>query len=1547
MCRKLLLFLVLVIGLAAGNQAAAETIYYDNFDGSAGVDLNGTTPDISLTGASWVAGSNDFDADGTVTWDGAVEGDSAYLPFVAASGYVYTLSATIQAVSAVNDTNWIALGFTQSNGNPDSRFYGDNGSRSPIYWALSRTNQATLYDQDFNGPDTGGGLDFNTISADNLKIVLDTSATTWTASWYFNDNLHRTVDVTDAQKSNFQYVAISNNKASGSIDDFLLTEELGPRAANPHPSENVGGVSKDEDLSWTPGKYADKHDVYFGTDVTKVTDANRANQLGVLVSENQDANSYEPGTLAFGTNYYWRIDEVNDPNIWKGNVWSFTTLAQPGILYYDNFDGPADVNLNGTTPDITTADANWTAGTWVNADGNYGGDPPGDDGRSFTAYLPFTPTPGSVYELTAEVNNTGNDWMAIGFLNTASPDEGIRFGYGSNSSALWMLVRGKASAPSTDKDQAFIGPSTNNGMGNASTFSVNNLKVRVEMISSTEWVVKWYFDGSKEFETTINPVTIPGGPITIQHVAFGSNGMFSACYGNISSFQFLEIPQALKPNPENGELIYTTDVTLHWQPGKYVDDHDVYVGESYDEVSNATPDTPVIYKGQQDANNYPLTGLTQGTTYYWRIDEVNMAEDPNTWKGDVWSFKVQPFTAFNPSPPDGAKYMNPDVNLGWSPGAKAEFHDVYLGTSFNDVNNATRDVNLGVLVSQNQGPNTYEPPGTLDYNTTYYWRIDEVNDPSIWKGDVWSFKTRPDIPITDPNLIGWWPFDEDWGTVALDWSGYGKDGTLINGPVWEAGYKDGALEFDGIDDQVSLPIGEDINSLTSSTYMTWVNFSDRGADTQRIFDFGTSTTDYMYLTPRVGQTEPMEFVINSGTTQSLITATTGTLATGWHHVAVVIKDGDPNTMQLYLDASVVASGSTALLPTDLGVTTGNWLGRSQAGDYTWFTGRLDDFRIYDYALTAEEIEQIGAPPWAWGPSPADGATDVPLELTLTWKRGKYAASVNGHELYFSSNFDDVNNRTATKIVLSDPCYPIPSPLDLGRTYYWAVDEVNDPNIWEGAVWSFTTRDYLVVEDFDSYAGSGPLTDVWKHYADNGSRAQVSIMTPTIDANLVQDGNSMEYWYGNLGSPYYAEADAYTTGPNSLPGPPSGSDWTSGGVKALVMSFYGQSGNDANEQMYVRLYDADSNAVVTYGDYGEDPNDLRVEEWQEWNIDLEDFNSAGVDLTNVTRITIGFGDKGGSGGDGTVYFENIGLYAPRCVPSLSKPAGDIDNDCDVDYDDLDAIANNWLISDYNVTPQNPGTTGLVAYYDFEGDFLDISGNDNHGDPCGSVSIISSGDPCRGQVASFDGNSYVGLPIGDDINSMTNSTFMTWADFSNDGGAWQRIFDFGNDVNEYMFLSPRIGTDGVMRFALTITSFNDEDMVDAPNTLASGWHHVAVTIDADNDILSLYLDGLLVDENTDANLTPSDLGVTTNNWLGRSQYAADANYMGSLDDFRIYDRALSQGEVAWIYGFRDEFTQPLYLLLIPANPDINSYVDGTIDFKDYAAMTNWWLEEQLWP
>jgi len=165
--------------------------------------------------------------------------------------------------------------------------------------------------------------------------------------------------------------------------------------------------------------------------------------------------------------------------------------------------------------------------------------------------------------------------------------------------------------------------------------------------------------------------------------------------------------------------------------------------------------------------------------------------------------------------------------------------------------------------------------------------------------------------------------------------------------------------------------------------------------------------------------------------------------------------------------------------------------------------------------------------------------------------------------------------------------------------------------------------------------------------------------------------------------------------------------------------------------------------------------------------------------------------------------------------------------------------------------------------------------------------------------FDGTGdYVRLPIGSAIALMTDITVSTWVNFSNLGGAWQRLWDFGSSDQIYMFVTPRMGTAGEFRFAI-MTDTVPEANITAPATLPSGWHHVAATIDSASMTMKLYQDGKLVAEDPTP-LLPSDLSETTENYLGRSQFAADAYYVGSLDEFRIYNRALSEGEVLFLAG-----------------------------------------------
>ncbi len=201
------------------------------------------------------------------------------------------------------------------------------------------------------------------------------------------------------------------------------------------------------------------------------------------------------------------------------------------------------------------------------------------------------------------------------------------------------------------------------------------------------------------------------------------------------------------PNPADGDMLEDTWANLSWKPGGRAVSHDVYIGDNFDDVNDGAGDT---FQGNQVATfivvgfpGFPFPdGLVPGTTYYWRIDEVNDTEPNSPWKGPVWSFSIPPNTAYNPDPADGAELVSPDVMLSWTPGVGAKLHTVYFGDNFDDVNNAA-----GGLP---QGTTTYTP-GTLKLAQTYYWRVDEFDVTETYKGDVWSFTTEGAVASPDPS----------------------------------------------------------------------------------------------------------------------------------------------------------------------------------------------------------------------------------------------------------------------------------------------------------------------------------------------------------------------------------------------------------------------------------------------------------------------------------------------------------------------------------------------------------------------------------------------------------------------------------------------------------------------------------------------------------------------------------------------------------------------------------------------------------------------------
>jgi hypothetical protein len=198
---------------------------------------------------------------------------------------------------------------------------------------------------------------------------------------------------------------------------------------------------------------------------------------------------------------------------------------------------------------------------------------------------------------------------------------------------------------------------------------------------------------------------------------------------------------SLSPEPADGAIIRDTWLNLGWTAGDVAASHDVYLGENYDDVDAGTPDSSG-FQGNQTETYFTIgfpgfpypDGLVPGTTYYWRIDDVE-ADGTTIHKGKVWSFMITPKFALTPNPADGAEFVDPNVVLSWEPGFGAMLHHVYFGDNFADVDNGTPDTYKGP-----SGFSKYTP-GTLESGKAFYWRVDEFDGFETYKGDVWGFTT--------------------------------------------------------------------------------------------------------------------------------------------------------------------------------------------------------------------------------------------------------------------------------------------------------------------------------------------------------------------------------------------------------------------------------------------------------------------------------------------------------------------------------------------------------------------------------------------------------------------------------------------------------------------------------------------------------------------------------------------------------------------------------------------------------------------------------------
>ena len=467
-----------------------------------------------------------------------------------------------------------------------------------------------------------------------------------------------------------------------------------------------------------------------------------------------------------------------------------------------------------------------------------------------------------------------------------------------------------------------------------------------------------------------------------------------------------------------------------------------------------------------------------------------------------------PDLAYGPVPADGSLHPNTWANLSWREGLSAVTHDVYFSENFDDVNAGAESTFIGnqattFLVVGFPG---FPSPDGLIPSTTYYWRVDEVNDAdpnSPWKGNVWSFSIPPKTAYF-PN-----PADS---AESVD-----VDVTLS----WTPGF--GAKLH-------TVYFGETFNEVENAA---------------------------------------------GGSPQGAATFSLDTL--------------------------------------------------KMAKTYYW---RVDEFDIVDtYKGDVWSFTTEGA---VTALDPVNGAEDVTQTPVLTWAPGLGAT----YDIYFGTDASALEKKASGNLG-SESCKP--GQLEWNTTYYWRVDEANSANAdspWIGPLWSFTTANFLIIDDMEAYNDLDPadpnsnrIFNAWIDGYDDPTNGSLvgNDMPPFAEQTIVHGGNqSMPMYYDN--SAGKSEATLTLT---------SNRDWTVNGVNTLTIWFRGGSYNAA-ETLYVAL---NGSARVD----NDNPDAATIARWIAWNIDLQKFTDQGVNLTNINSITIGLSSV--TGGTGTIYVDDIRLYPP--------------------------------------------------------------------------------------------------------------------------------------------------------------------------------------------------------------------------------------------------------------------------------------------------------------
>ena len=496
-----------------------------------------------------------------------------------------------------------------------------------------------------------------------------------------------------------------------------------------------------------------------------------------------------------------------------------------------------------------------------------------------------------------------------------------------------------------------------------------------------------------------------------------------------------------------------------------------------------------------------------------------------------------------------------------------------------------------------------------------------------------------------------------------------------------------------------------------------------------------------------------------------------------------------------------------------------------------------------------EVRFFSIPTSATRPDPATGAADVAPGVTLSW--GRDGREAERHEIYLGT---DADNLPLVGSVTESSFDTLALDLQLGQTYSWRVDEVNeaaDPSTWAGDIWSFTTVERIVIDDMEAYADR-EFAEIWATWIDGfedptnngalvGANPALGDFSP--EKGIVHGGGqSLPLHYDNSAA---AQSEATRTFDTPM-------DWTRHGVQALVLYFQGSPSNTGGN-LYVNINDT----KITYPS---DPENLQRLGWSKWVIPLAEVS--GTDLSQVRSLTIGVD----SGGTGVVYIDDIVLTDEARVLT---------------------------------TPVTPAADNLISHWAFEGDAADGTGT-NSGTLMGNIPFVAGK---VGQAIELDGaGDFVALTGYKGLLGAPVITVTAWVNLPLDssGGA---ILGWGPAGT-----GPRFGfrvSAGRLRIEHHAGNLQGDT-----GLVTGAWHHVAVVIQANSTIshpeVALYLDGI-DDTRPGQSANPFALTAGEDARIGSRPSNDDRFFAGSIDELYLYDRALSPEEIAGAAGRTEPFDQ----------------------------------------